>query len=290
MLRQCGWSFVRGRQYQGYHHHLRIEKSNGYVGSKHLRSLSQRAAINHSSLNYYDSRICRHAIQCFKRHSALYSSNSPKSAIYALIPLHVNLAREHGSSSHHHHHHHHDDDHKHGFSFRNIANWFKHKDEDENKNKKDPSTHIDYKQEAKEAQEQSQQMRTITWVGLGLNLLLASGKGIAGVVTSPFPNISHSSKRLPFSGPDHIRNIVSRWVIHKPCWQMQCIRSPMPFRTWYTQLLSPLPFFTFSMTHRDPLSLSLCPPCTCDGTGNIVGIAHDVIASQFSISLWTRQI
>lgn len=43
---------------------------------------------------------------------------------------------------------------------------------------------VDYKREAKEAMEQSSQMRTITWVGLGLNVLLGTGKAIAGTVRS----------------------------------------------------------------------------------------------------------
>jgi hypothetical protein len=43
---------------------------------------------------------------------------------------------------------------------------------------------VDYRKEAEDVQEQNKQMRVITWVGLGLNILLGTGKAIAGTVSA----------------------------------------------------------------------------------------------------------
>lgn len=56
--------------------------------------------------------------------------------------------------------------------------------EDQKRKKEEEEREVDYRKEAEDVQEQNKQMRVITWVGLGLNILLGTGKAIAGTVSA----------------------------------------------------------------------------------------------------------
>jgi hypothetical protein len=55
---------------------------------------------------------------------------------------------------------------------------------EDQKRKEEEEKEVDYRKEAEDVQEQNKQMRVITWVGLGLNILLGTGKAIAGTVSA----------------------------------------------------------------------------------------------------------
>ena len=55
---------------------------------------------------------------------------------------------------------------------------------EDQKRKEEEEREVDYRKEAEDVQEQNKQMRVITWVGLGLNILLGTGKAIAGTVSA----------------------------------------------------------------------------------------------------------
>ena len=55
---------------------------------------------------------------------------------------------------------------------------------EDQKRREEEEREVDYRKEAEDVQEQNRQMRVITWVGLGLNILLGTGKAIAGTVSA----------------------------------------------------------------------------------------------------------
>lgn len=81
---------------------------------------------------------------------------------------------------------------------------------EDQKRKEEEEKEVDYRKEAEDVQEQNKQMRVITWVGLGLNILLGTGKAIAGTMGNSQALVADAVH----SFTDGISDIVTLWAIH----------------------------------------------------------------------------